>query len=967
MDDLVGLEWATPSNSSKPQPLNNGNYYPTLRPTPPIAGRSTPALQSSLSSPTKPASTSNVPSKSSTPANDSFASLLPFNTTQSTKTLSLQDQRRLLQKQREQETQGRQGQLDTHFESTTHASWSGSGTGRATPDRVVSAPKYTGTDEYGGQKLSTAINKPFAVISGTAASSSSKKPAEDLDDLLAAFNADTPVDGSSTMPPISSTLTSHSVASQTTSSGRFEASNNLAQQNGNHTGDLEDDPFGLGTSVPIKVGNLFPPPVSEEEDDDVLGLLGRPVSELQPSQSQFSEPSSAVSTEFPEPTDRAVAELVDMGFPADRAKVALEATESGSNVQAAVGWLLNQAHEESRSRSSASEVGRKGSNEAREGALRDTRRIASNVDADAPMPAWMRQQSRSSSTQRREDSRSPANGERDPAKVAAEIGNNLFKTANSLWKTGAKKLNQAVSEFNSDSDSSQPKWMRDSRNEHQDPKESRRTGTAHDTDEDETLSQRATARHHSTQASKDITDEAMMLESGDSRPRPRQKPPPARPEARPTYSNDSSRDQSPVVSARQAAPAQPKFMQRPQQHAVHPRSKLSRQTIEDENAQAYISPARRKKTTPRPPSPEPDLLPGASLPARPSQSTPASSFRPQAKAPTPVPSRPPVPVRKIPPLSNIALQSSTSHRQAGTTAFKLGNYAQATVSYTSSLSTLPHSHPLTIVLLTNRALSNLKIGDPKACIADADAALATIGPSKGQGETIDIGGDEGTKPMSIYWAKAMIRRAESLEQLERWGDAAKAWKECVEAGVGGATSIAGRNRCEKAAAGPAAASAPPPRRPPPTSSTRKPPPRSFARPSPASAPSAEAVIRLRAANAAADRVDDEKFALADAVDERLSKWRKGKEGNLRALLGSLDQVLWEGSGWRKVGLGELVLPGKVKVAYIRGIGRVHPDKVSLFCADFGWKEGDEEGNGEKKYADNLWETSYHRQLRRSRL
>jgi len=926
MDDLVGLDWATPSSSSKPQPLKHGNYYPALRPTLPVSGRSTPALQSSLSSSTKPASTLNVLSKSSTPANDSFASLLPFNTIQSTKNLSLQDQQRLLQKQREKEEQDRQKQFDTHFGSTTNASWSGSGTGRATPDRAVSAPKYTGTDEYGGQKLSAAINKPFAVISGTAAASSSKKPAEDLDDLLAAFNANTPVDSSSNMPPISSTLTTHSAASRKTSSGRHEASKILAQLSGNHAGNVKDDPFGLGTSVPIKIGDPFPPPVAEEEDDDVLGLLGRPVSELPPPQSQVSEPSSAVSSEFPEPTDRAVAELVDMGFPADRAKIALEATESGSNIQAAVGWLLNQAHEESRSRSSGKEVGRKGS-----GASRDKPRNTRDVDADAPIPAWMRQQSRSSSTHQREDSRSPANGERDPTKVAAEIGNNLFKTANSLWKTGAKKLNQAVSEFNSDSDSSQPKWMRDSRNERQDLKEPRRTGTAHDADEDEALSQRATARHPSTKVSTNITDEAMMLESGDSRPRSRQKPRPAGPEARPTYSNDSSRDQSPVVSARQAAPVQPKFMQQQQQPAVHPRSKLSRQTIEDENAQAYTSPARRKKTTPRPQSPEPNLLLGASLPARPSQSKPASSFRPQAKAPSPVPSRPPIPVRKIPSLSNIALQSSTSHRQAGTTAFKLGNYAQATVSYTCSLSALSPSHPLTIVLLTNRALSNLKTGDPKACIADADAALATIGPSKGAGEIIDIGGDEGTKPMSIYWGKAATRRAEALEQLERWAEASKAWKECVEAGVGGATSIQGRNRCDQAAAGPTAASAPPPRRPPPATATanRKPPSRSSARPGPATAPSAEAVTRLRAANAEAERVDDEKFALADTVDERLSKWRKGKEGNLRALLGSLDQVLWEGSGWRKVGLGELVLPGKVKVAYMRGIGVCHPDKVSL--------------------------------------
>ncbi|KAF2643668.1 hypothetical protein P280DRAFT_546588 [Massarina eburnea CBS 473.64] len=48
--------------------------------------------------------------------------------------------------------------------------------------------------------------------------------------------------------------------------------------------------------------------------------------------------------------DQAVAELVDMGFPADRSAFALGTTKSGCDVKRAVGWLLNAEHEaESRS------------------------------------------------------------------------------------------------------------------------------------------------------------------------------------------------------------------------------------------------------------------------------------------------------------------------------------------------------------------------------------------------------------------------------------------------------------------------------------------------------------------------------------------------------------------------------------------------------------------------------------------
>lgn len=76
------------------------------------------------------------------------------------------------------------------------------------------------------------------------------------------------------------------------------------------------------------------------------------------------------------------------------------------------------------------------------------------------------------------------------------------------------------------------------------------------------------------------------------------------------------------------------------------------------------------------------------------------------------------------------------------------------------------------------------------------------------------------------------------------------------------------------------------------------------------------------------QVDAEKFALVDKVDARIAAWRDGKRDNLRALLGSLDQVLWEGSGWKKVGLHELVVANKVKIVYMKAIAKCHPDKIA---------------------------------------
>ena len=937
MNDLAGLDWGPSSSqsASKPLPMSNGNYYPPLRPTPPISGRSTPAHISS--SAPKPSSSSNVPSKASTPANDSFANLVPYSKPQLASTLTLQEQQRILQEQRAKLEHDRQRQLEKHFGPVKENTWAQLGDGRATPNRVVSPPTYTGTDEYGGQKLSAAINRPFSTLGKSSTSSSSKNVLTPDEDLLAAFDADTPVDCSSDFPVSADTYANDTVRPRAPNSVYPTSYSSEITET---TADDDDDPFGLGTMAPSKIIRPFSPTAPDDEDD-VLGLLGRPISELPPPQSQSPEMRPGSPAMSAAPLDRAAAELVDMGFPADRSRTALGATESGVDVQAAVGWLLNQAHEESRLKSGNQQTRGRDTGGYRAQSVPRKASIANAEDVGAAMPTWLRQQSRSNSTQRREDSRSPAFGEKDPAKVAAEIGSNLFKTANSLWKTGTKKLNQAVSEFNSDSESSQPKWMRETTEGRQNPTSSQGK-RRQDSDKDKLPPQRIDPRPSPKITPPNMTDEALMLESGSARPQPRRKEEKSiRSEPRVSESGDSSRDHSPSMSTRHDSTAQARFFQQPPPGQA--KSKLSRQAIEDENAQAYISPARRKKGTPKPPSPEPDLLFESSqqsaLPVRVSQSRPTPKGQASPLPLVSILSRPAPKKRSIPPLSSIAFQSSTSHRQAGTSAFKLGNYAEAMISYTTSLSVLPSSHPLTVVLLTNRALTHLKIGDPKASIADADTALAIIGSSRGQGEMIDIGGDEGSKEMGLYWGKAMTRKAEALEQLERWVDAAKAWKACVEAGVGGSTSIAGRDRCDRAAGSSSSQpiTARPAARPP--STARKPsnvaPYRSAlddlsGRPTPSKAPSAEAVTRLRAANAEAERVDDEKFALADSVDERLSTWRRGKEGNLRALLGSLDTVLWEGAGWKKVGMSELIVPAKVKVAYMRGIGKVHPDKVSNF-------------------------------------
>lgn len=920
MDDLTGLSWtsSTAGNAKqKPPPMSSSSYPYTLRPTPPLSGRSTP-----FAAPDGNASANGLSrSNASTPANDSFANLVSFNAANPNKNLSLQEQQRKLQEERMKQQPNGAG---TTFSRHDQDFWGKLGSGSSSPNLIVSPPKHTATGESAVAPMLHSINKPQAGID-----SSKRQHQQRLsngDDLFADLGG-LPVDSASGADNLK-------LNGKTNGTEELhKKGQTLVLEGQNATVMDDDDPFGLG---PVATRSNPPGPAAQattDGDDDVLGLLGRPISEFSPPPGSTPQAVNKPNTATPSPADRALAELVDMGFSPEKSRQALKCTESGTDVQAAVGWLLNQAHQESRSNSpgGVSYVKRQDGRQGRRSPPRKR-----TPDIDGTQPAWMKSTAERSLHQSRQSSRSPVNGEKDSSKIAAELGNNLFKTANSLWKTGTKKLNQAVAELNSDSDSGQPKWMRDPRADKDQPVKKTQS------------SQARTVNGHGTSAKPqgpiakpdiEVTDEALMLESADARPPPR-KPP--RPRTEQGSDVPRARTGSPHSQNFPDDIPRPRFMQQSKpQGRQEPKPRLSKQAIEEQTAEAYISPARRKKGAPKPLVPEPDILFEASqLPSAnavpPAAQKPFPQQKPSKSTRTPHPSRPSVPARVTPPISPSALQNSHTSRQSGTAAFKRGDYAQATTHYTSALSPIPLTHPLQIVLLSNRALSHLKTGDPKACIADTNTSLDLIGPSRGTGETIDLG-DEGRKDMFAYWEKAMTRQAEALEQLEKWTEAGTAWKTCVEAGVGGATSIAGRNRCEKAVQGPAQSAS----KLTPTAKKHPPPPKPKPKPkvsalddltgtstqTTTASGDSEAVSRLRIANAALERLDDEKFALADTVSDRVSRWRAGKEDNLRALLASLDAVLWEGSGWKKVGMGELLLPGKVKVVYMKGIARVHPDKV----------------------------------------
>lgn len=969
MDDLSGLDWSTSSsaNNNKPPVLGTGNYFTTLLPTSTASsGRSTPLPLASGT----PKSTTPIPKATTT---DSFSNLVSFGSNKPSSKLTLQEQQERLQAEKTRRAQEQKRQYEAQFGPTNF--WDGLGSKPSSAPLAPSIPHLSST-------ATTKVPSAPTSFSGMNGAGKVATVNED-DDLFAAFKSATKVDNSSHYPP---PTTSAQQDNNTLNKHQLDLTQPQAWSNGvgsSAFGDFgeDDDPFGLTKMAPGRSSAGKEPLATD--NDDFLGDLAKPVEQVKrkakdsaPVQ-QRQEPGTS-RTELDDPWDKAVNELVDMGFTAENSRRALTESGAGLNIQAAVSWLLNDAHRQAKEKTQAKKLPeqRVNGDNGEQSGHRHAGGSGNGAHVET-VPAWMRADGRGHSQPRRDDSRSPANSDSDLAKTAAAVGSNLLKTANSLWKTSQKKVAKAVQEFSQESDPSQPKWMRDASLDRQAPREK------------QPVQEDAQKGRPERTASPSVTDEALMLEA-DARPPPRK----SKPASDPRFADSgaaSPRENSPAVSnpsTGRSTPVPRWQQQGPSSLADDLRTtRLTKQDIEDQSAQAYVSPARRKKATPTPaPKPfeeQPDLLFGGTsqsvsraTPTPPQPSTLSQSYQPASSKPplskpsplssststprssTPIPIRPKAPTRTIPPLSPTALASSTKHRHAGTAHFKRGDYAAAHSSYSSSLTSLgPPTHPLAIVLLCNRSLTALKTGDPKAAVSDADAALALIGPSRGEGETIDFGsgngnenenGDSGAgaKPMGEYFAKALQRKAEALEQMERWGDAGDVWQLMVEAGVGGPLALQGRQRCDKALNPKAplrlapSASVSATRAQPPAAARPGPPPRTAAKPTaPAgSGQEAEAVTRLREANAAAERADDERFALSDAVDARIARWRDGRRDNLRALLGGLDQVLWEGSGWKKVGMGELVMVGRVKIVYMKAVAKCHPDKVSFQSNVFGvWR------------------------------
>ncbi|ODV94636.1 hypothetical protein PACTADRAFT_3521 [Pachysolen tannophilus NRRL Y-2460] len=275
-------------------------------------------------------------------------------------------------------------------------------------------------------------------------------------------------------------------------------------------------------------------------------------------------------------------------------------------------------------------------------------------------------------------------------------------------------------------------------------------------------------------------------------------------------------------------------------------------------------------------------------------------------------------------ISQEAIGKFNSLKELGNDFYKKGDFSSALEQYQLSLNTLPLNHRLTIIALSNLSNVYAKLGNSKETLANVENAMNLINSynipiSKFNELNIDE-----NKPLKPIWIKLLTRKAEGLEHMEKFKDALESYNLLIENGGMSKAVMDGKKRCLDILQ--------------PKSSKPKTKPTQKSQSMPKSEPKPktstfnennnENLQKFKQQSNKTEIEENERFALHDKIEEQLNNWKLGKEDNLRALLASLDKILWKELNWKPVSIADLVLNKKVKIIYLKAVSKTHPDKIS---------------------------------------
>jgi tetratricopeptide (TPR) repeat protein len=729
--------------------------------------------------------------------------------------------------------------------------------------------------------------------------------------------------------------------------GIFEKQNNSSSSIPTLNVEDDENPLGeLANPISIKSNTS-----NVEDDENPLGELAKPVSAKRDA-SPHSERSFSNSPKSRNVLkDHLIAQIVDMGFSADEAEAALAATDNGDDISSAIEILVQQREVMNQtSKKQQNDFGRRRSNTAdnihrddddsEHGYSEKGRFSLKNHTLNVPRRNVYGMSVSDGESSDRSSSSVSSNFIQQKEKListASEFGMHAFKKASAFYKQSKEVVNKALEdlqqpEFEEDS-SRRPKWMQnnDFQSGYDDfpnvKSEERFQDSYDDSSSDDDYHHPVSSRNRFVSVSSKAKDS-----SEDELPNP----------GRNKFISVSSKlrdSNNDILSGRNTYNSKLKqsnedhYRTLNQNESKPPKPIVpSRSTKPDVNSSdsTYVSPARR-----RPPSQN-------------------------KSSPTRVtPSKPP---RIVVHVSPEQLNKSEIHKTKGNELFKLGQFGEAEKFYSLAIDSLPNKHLLRAILYNNRAAAKLKNGDHRGCVEDCTLILQliddyTLPPPPGV--TINL---------KDQYTKALLRRASAYETMEKYDSAKDDYQKLINADPGIGKSVSdGLRRCQKAIkmetdsksetkdennsplissnqssnqydfnefmfseTSITTQSA--------SQSTFGAPLNAFGFIDPTASmstssiyvdPDNPAVVRLRDQARQQEFEDAEKFRLKDHVDQKIMQWKGGKETNLRALISSLDVILWDGIGWKTVGLHELVTTSQVKIRYMKAIAKVHPDKVCI--------------------------------------
>lgn len=253
-----------------------------------------------------------------------------------------------------------------------------------------------------------------------------------------------------------------------------------------------------------------------------------------------------------------------------------------------------------------------------------------------------------------------------------------------------------------------------------------------------------------------------------------------------------------------------------------------------------------------------------------------------------------------------------------TTSFTQGDYGDALSAYTRCLEALPPKHELRIVIFSNLAITQINLGNYKAAKQQCEQGIELVG------ENIDdTDWTINDKVIKYWYIRLLTRKAESLQMLENFPESLQCYVELVtKYGVTDKKVMDAKRRVGNIVNPPKPAPKPRPKSASPT-------------PVPSgSVANNEVVEKIRQKHQQERAQDEMRFKLHDQVHDRITAWTNGKEGNLRSLLMSLDEVIPSRLGFpflqKKITISDLMLTKKVKINYMKVISSIHPDKLSKF-------------------------------------